>query len=40
MGGMTTAALLSKLGKRVLVLEQHYVPGGFTHVIIVAPASS
>jgi len=31
MGGMTTAALLSKLGKRVLVLEQHYVPGGFTH---------
>jgi all-trans-retinol 13,14-reductase len=32
MGGMTTAALLSKLGKRVLVLEQHYVPGGFTHM--------
>lgn len=31
MGGMTTAALLSKLGKRVLVLEQHYIPGGFTH---------
>jgi len=31
MGGMTTAALLAKLGKRVLVLEQHYVPGGFTH---------
>jgi len=31
MGGMTTAALLSKLGRRVLVLEQHYVPGGFTH---------
>ncbi len=31
MGGMTTAALLSKIGKRVLVLEQHYVPGGFTH---------
>jgi len=31
MGGMTTAALLSKLGKRVLVLEQHYEPGGFTH---------
>ncbi len=31
MGGMTCAALLSKLGKRVLVLEQHYVPGGFTH---------
>ncbi len=31
MGGMTCAALLSKLGRRVLVLEQHYVPGGFTH---------
>ncbi len=31
MGGMTTAALLSAVGKRVLVLEQHYVPGGFTH---------
>ena len=32
MGGMTAAALMAKLGKRVLVLEQHYVPGGFTHV--------
>jgi all-trans-retinol 13,14-reductase len=32
MGGMTTAGLLAKLGKRVLVLEQHYVPGGFTHM--------
>lgn len=31
MGGMTTAAMLTKLGHRVLVLEQHYVPGGFTH---------
>lgn len=31
MGGMTCAALLAKQGKRVLVLEQHYVPGGFTH---------
>ncbi len=31
-GGMTAAALLSELGHRVLVLEQHYVPGGFTHV--------
>jgi all-trans-retinol 13,14-reductase len=31
MGGMTSAAMLAKLGKRVLVLEQHYVPGGFTH---------
>lgn len=31
MGGMTAAALLARLGRRVLVLEQHYVPGGFTH---------
>ncbi|MCB9508139.1 MAG: NAD(P)/FAD-dependent oxidoreductase [Myxococcales bacterium] len=31
MGGMTTAALLAKVGRRVLVLEQHYEPGGFTH---------
>lgn len=30
MGGMTAAALLAKLGRRVLVIEQHYVPGGFT----------
>ena len=31
MGGMTAAAMLAEVGKRVLVLEQHYVPGGFTH---------
>jgi len=31
MGGMTTAALLARLGRKVLVLEQHYIPGGFTH---------
>ncbi|MBK8393969.1 MAG: NAD(P)/FAD-dependent oxidoreductase [Leptospiraceae bacterium] len=31
MGGLTTAALLSKAGKSVLVLEQHYTAGGFTH---------
>ncbi len=31
MGGMTSAAMLARLGKKVLVLEQHYVPGGFTH---------
>ena len=32
MGGMTSAALLATLGKKVLVLEQHFVPGGFTHM--------
>ncbi len=32
MGGMACAALLSDFGQRVLVLEQHYVPGGMTHV--------
>lgn len=30
MGGMTAAAFLSKLGRRVLVIEQHVIPGGFT----------
>ena len=30
MGGMTSAAVLAKLGQRVLVLEQHVIPGGFT----------
>jgi all-trans-retinol 13,14-reductase len=32
MGGMTTAALLARFGRKVLVIEQHYVPGGFTHM--------
>jgi all-trans-retinol 13,14-reductase len=32
MGGMTSAAILAKQGHRVLVLEQHYTPGGFTHM--------
>lgn len=31
MSGLTTAAFLSALGKKVLVLEQHYTAGGFTH---------
>ena len=30
-GGMACAAALAKMGKKVLVLEQHYIPGGFTH---------
>lgn len=30
-GGLTTAALLSAAGKKVLVLEQHYTAGGMTH---------
>ena len=30
-GGLTVATWLAKAGKKVLVLEQHYVPGGFTH---------
>ncbi|MDH3860803.1 MAG: NAD(P)/FAD-dependent oxidoreductase [Gammaproteobacteria bacterium] len=31
MGGLTTAAILSDLGRKVCVLEQHYTAGGFTH---------
>ena len=31
-GGLTTAAFLSKEGKSVLVLERHYTAGGFTHI--------
>src|SRR5690554_5576088 len=30
-GGLTAAACMSKMGKKVLVLEQHYTAGGFTH---------
>ncbi|MBK7149868.1 MAG: NAD(P)-binding protein [Bacteroidetes bacterium] len=29
---MATTAFLAKENKRVLVLERHYTPGGFTHV--------
>src|SRR5210317_349002 len=32
MGGLATAAILAKEGQKVLVLERHYTPGGFTHV--------
>ena len=31
MGGLTNAALLSELGWKVCVLEQHYTAGGYTH---------
>ena len=30
-GGMALASMLSKAGKKVLVLEKHYTPGSFTH---------
>lgn len=32
LGGLCSAAILSKMGRKVLVLEKHYVVGGFTHV--------
>ena len=32
-GGLASAAMLAKHGdKKVLVLERHYTPGGYTHV--------
>jgi len=31
-GGMACGAALSKKGLKVLILEQHYLPGGFTHM--------
>lgn len=30
-GGLTAATWLAKTGKKVVVFERHYVPGGFTH---------
>jgi all-trans-retinol 13,14-reductase len=32
LGSLTAAVLLSKAGKKVLVLERHYTAGGYTHV--------
>jgi len=32
MSGMALAAILAKEGKKCLLLERHYTPGGFTHV--------
>jgi len=32
LGSLTTANLMARHGKKVLVLEKHYTPGGFTHV--------
>lgn len=31
LGSLTAASLLGQLGRKVLVLEQHYTPGGYTH---------
>ncbi|HIE57237.1 MAG TPA: FAD-dependent oxidoreductase, partial [Anaerolineales bacterium] len=30
-GGLTAAVALAQAGKKVLVCEQHEVPGGWTH---------
>lgn len=32
MSGLTVASILSRHGKKVLVLERHYTAGGFTHM--------
>jgi all-trans-retinol 13,14-reductase len=32
LSGLTTASLLAERGKKVLILEKHYTPGGFTHI--------
>lgn len=32
LGSLTTASLLARQGKKVLVCERHYTPGGYTHV--------
>lgn len=32
LGAMTFGAIMAKMGKKILLLEKHYVAGGFTHV--------
>ncbi|MCF8459271.1 MAG: NAD(P)/FAD-dependent oxidoreductase [Flavobacteriales bacterium] len=32
LGALTFGAIMAKQGKKILLLEKHYVPGGFTHV--------
>ena len=32
LGSLTTASLLARKGKKVLICEKHTTPGGFTHV--------
>ncbi|NER18584.1 phytoene desaturase family protein [Spongiivirga citrea] len=32
MGSLATAAILARQGQKVLVLERHYIAGGFTHI--------
>ncbi len=32
LGSLVSAVMLARQGKKVLMLEQHYTPGGFTHV--------
>jgi len=33
-GGLTLGALLAHAGKKVIVFEQHYVPGGYGHTFV------
>ncbi len=32
LGAMTFGSIMAQQGKKVLLLEKHYVPGGFTHI--------
>jgi phytoene dehydrogenase-like protein len=33
-GGLTLGALLANAGKRVIIFEQHYLPGGYGHTFV------